>query len=480
MSASAARPRKPKSLHPFRDNTEVVVFAIVMALGLKVFALEAYQIPTGSMQPNLMGTALLAKDGSAVDGGIHDRVLVDKLTYLLRDPQRWEVVVFRYPLVTHNNYVKRLVGMPGEELLIQHGDIYTRPLGSEEEFRIQRKPPGVQETLWRPVWPLPATEAERWSGWSLTGHVERADDGELRLGGNGAATLGSTIRDEYRHGYPAAIFYRIPVTGARASGRSAVGDLKLELRATAEAGAGPLHVHLDCGPFPLGLTLDPARGAARIQPPGGQPVEQALAFTPGEEVEVALAFWDHRVTARVEAGAGDLHFAADLDLEPQPVTANGVQLHAERGGWRLRPPRLYRDIHYLPPLNDTGPQVFEIPPGHYFMLGDNTQNSLDSRDWEARLITVRAPGGGARVLRGDHLQNGQDPFFDNPRWNASRTRLTLRDEFGNLFVVPASDILEDNRIPAHYVPREYILGKAMAVFLPIPPFAPVFRLKTIR
>ena len=125
----AEKQKKAKSHHPFRENIEVVIFAIVMAMGLKVFAVEAYQIPTGSMQPTLMGTDLLDEVNKRPNGGLHDRVLVDKISYLFRDPVRWEVVVFRYPLLAHNNYVKRLVGMGGEQMLIEHGDF---PISASE------------------------------------------------------------------------------------------------------------------------------------------------------------------------------------------------------------------------------------------------------------------------------------------------------------------------------------------------------------
>ena len=147
---------KHKSEHPLRDNIEVMVFAVAMALGLKVFALEAYQIPTGSMQPTLMGTGLLDPDRNASGSGVNDRVLVDKLTYLLRDPKRWEVAVFRYPLATVNNYVKRVVGLPGEELWIRHGDLWAKPEGGDGGFQILRKPASLQKHLWKMVRPLPA------------------------------------------------------------------------------------------------------------------------------------------------------------------------------------------------------------------------------------------------------------------------------------------------------------------------------------
>ena len=150
-----AKSRKEKSPHPFRENIEVVIFAVVMAMGLKVFAVEAYQIPTGSMQPTLMGTDLHDPVSRQRDGGLHDRVLVDKISYFFRDPARWEVVVFRYPLLAHNNYVKRLVGIGPEQLLIEAGDLWSRPLGSDEDYAILRKPWKVQEHLWKRVAPSP-------------------------------------------------------------------------------------------------------------------------------------------------------------------------------------------------------------------------------------------------------------------------------------------------------------------------------------
>ncbi|MFT5080210.1 MAG: signal peptidase I, partial [Planctomycetota bacterium] len=86
---------------PWRDNIEAILMAIVMAIVLKYFIVEAYRIPTGSMQPTLMGNSAT---------GVYDRILVDKFTPVLRDPLRFETWVFRYPLDQSKNYVKRVVG----------------------------------------------------------------------------------------------------------------------------------------------------------------------------------------------------------------------------------------------------------------------------------------------------------------------------------------------------------------------------------
>ena len=84
--------------------------AVVMALLLKFFIVEAYKIPTGSMQPTLIGDER---------SGVKDRILVDKLSYVLREPRRWEVAVFRYPLDRSKNFVKRIVGVGPEDFRIE-------------------------------------------------------------------------------------------------------------------------------------------------------------------------------------------------------------------------------------------------------------------------------------------------------------------------------------------------------------------------
>lgn len=112
-----------------------------------------------------------------------DRLVVSKYAYSFTDPQRWDVAVFKYPGDSETNYIKRVTGLPGEEIRIFQGDLYTRPLRSEEPFEIIRKPAEqvmsmrqfVHDTDHRPKaldeagWPLAWRGDASWSSDSADG-----------------------------------------------------------------------------------------------------------------------------------------------------------------------------------------------------------------------------------------------------------------------------------------------------------------------
>ncbi|HMO86873.1 MAG TPA: signal peptidase I, partial [Lacipirellulaceae bacterium] len=116
-----------------------------------------------------------------------DRILVNKYGFDFADPQRWDVVVFKFPGDGNMNYIKRLVGLPGEEMRIFHGDVFVRALDAvDAPFEIERKPPDkvlamlqlVHDTnyesalLAKAQWPL------RWAAMTEGGWQVTAEPGE--------------------------------------------------------------------------------------------------------------------------------------------------------------------------------------------------------------------------------------------------------------------------------------------------------------
>ena len=177
---------KQHELSAIRETVESVWVAIILAFVLRAFMLEAFVIPTGSMAPRLMGehydlkcvacgyeysygwdhqgsvkrgskvtlvgaqcpscTHAFATDNMVyINGG--DRVLVLKYLYKVAEPKPFDVVVFRNPQSNANNYIKRLIGLPGETIEIVNGDVFvTQPGGSPE---IRRKPDRAQKVMWQ-------------------------------------------------------------------------------------------------------------------------------------------------------------------------------------------------------------------------------------------------------------------------------------------------------------------------------------------
>ena len=106
-----AAPRKSGT----RDTVESIVVAVILALFIRTFVVQAFKIPTGSMETNLL---------------IGDHLLVNKVVYspslggweagLLgkREVRRGDVVVFKYPEEPARDFIKRVIGLPGERLEI--------------------------------------------------------------------------------------------------------------------------------------------------------------------------------------------------------------------------------------------------------------------------------------------------------------------------------------------------------------------------
>ncbi|WP_245574387.1 signal peptidase I [Desulfovirgula thermocuniculi] len=98
---------------------ESVAVAILLAVVIRLFILAPFYIPSGSMEPTLR---------------IGDRIIVSKISYLFTEPQRGDIVVFRYPLDPSRDFVKRLVGLPGETVSLRNGQLYINGKPVPEDY----------------------------------------------------------------------------------------------------------------------------------------------------------------------------------------------------------------------------------------------------------------------------------------------------------------------------------------------------------
>src|SRR6266446_3919058 len=104
-----------------REYAEALVVALLLALFIRSFIVQAFKIPSGSMLPTLQ---------------IGDHILVNKFRYGIRlpllgervvkfaDPRRGDIIVFVYPVDPHKDFIKRVIGEPGDTVEIRHKQIY--------------------------------------------------------------------------------------------------------------------------------------------------------------------------------------------------------------------------------------------------------------------------------------------------------------------------------------------------------------------
>ncbi|MBI1368662.1 MAG: signal peptidase I [Planctomycetes bacterium] len=390
-----------------------------------------------------------------------DRILVLKYPYAFFEPDRWDVVVFKNPENPDINYIKRLVGLPGEQLWIVNGNVYTKKLTPDgrvdhdehAKWTIQRKPEKVQRAVWQPVYhsdyyPLDDGQGMKrdigrqslvWSEpWRGTGESEASwkfdkrgprwtyDDSAGRPGVLTFAFEPTTMANYYAYN---------SVSGEGPIGSSTFEDMRLSA-SLSPRGAG-LAATLTCSTHDtLMQGVIESDGKVRLQsrlietPAGQAPTwtvraEGAAApLAVGRSTRVELWHVDQTLSLWVD-GKQVAHWQYDdVDVERLahtsiPRYAPVVGIEVRGAPVELRSVDLDRDLYYTQQgmgALATHDNPAMITADRFFCLGDNSPASSDGRLW-------------SKVND----------------WVAYRTG-----------------------VPAGFVPRDLMIGRAFFVYFPAP------------
>ncbi len=127
---------KPSFKAQLWDNLKTVFWAVLIALLIRSFLFEPFRIPSGSMYPTLkVGDYLFVSKYSygysrfSFPGGFP--LFKGRIWY--SEPQRGDVVVFRFPKNVHTDYIKRVIGLPGDKVQVKKGRLYINGQKVERE-----------------------------------------------------------------------------------------------------------------------------------------------------------------------------------------------------------------------------------------------------------------------------------------------------------------------------------------------------------
>ncbi|WP_315858796.1 signal peptidase I [Blastopirellula sediminis] len=546
-----AAPAKKSAADNFaitREFIESVAIAIVLALLFRAFEAEAFIIPTGSMAPTLFGRhkdvldeetgyeyhvgaseEVNASSGQEIEGHnligtidplYHtvqnienmpsypgDRILVSKFAYEFFSPKRWDVIVFKQPQEPSVNYIKRLIGLPGETVHIWHGDIYISDDPQDEVGKIARKPPRKQLTLLQMVYdsdfPNPDLEEagypNRFEPFPLSSTAwQKQDDAEFPYVCNPSGGEVDWLRyrnifpdssdwNSAKHGqkvnaerareddsslitdfnvYNAASYAGTPGLPARDYGMHWVGDLAVEADLNIKSNSGEVILELVEGQHKFRCTFDVATGKATLSiigdkitfdaADGPTITAQTAVRGPGQH-SVRFANCDDELRLWVDDSLVTLSspatFVSPRNVKPfwsedDPGDLLPVGIGSRGVELSAKSLRIKRDVYYI---------------------ADSTQTRR-SRSHEP-ILDYHTPGGDRPQADNQILEIMRSPHL----WNSSelwdmRALVSFTMEEEQYFPLGDNSAASlDGRlwpIGEQYVPGDLLIGKALFVYWP--------------
>jgi signal peptidase I len=369
------------------------------------YGAEAPELARRAVCPNCGYTADDLQTLPDLDG---DRLLIDRAAFSLRPPRRWEIAALRHPRHADQILVKRVVGLPGESIEIRDGDVFA-------DGQIQRKNLAEQHALailvhdadFRPM--LDPAIPSRWRPERRDSRWNSAAEGFSHPAAPENEPIDWLVYHHTRRG--AGI--KSPVTDVCGYNQSqprreedvhAMADLLLSFRLAILSGRGQFRVRADDGgkPFEIRLHFDEnRRGQFSYE-----------LYRGGESIPRQVGGWDVAVGEHlVEASLIDHQFLLAFDGEtvvtwpyerpsqpsPTPLAIGLQGLEAT-----VRSLRVYRDVYYTQPVGiraatskgtvpfsltrklGQSPGQVRLADDEYFVLGDNSPISDDSRTWPDR------------------------------------------------------------------------------------------------
>lgn len=320
-----------------------------------------------------------------------DAMVVDRTAFCARSPRRWELAAFRGADRASHVYVKRIVGLPGEAIELKHGDVYADGV-------IQRKSLAQLRAMATPAHDSrhePASVPSRWlpdaadSGWRQAGSrfwhmATTSNSGDetidwLTYHHRRRGAEPSDITDEGPIADDCGYNQTKPVTESHI-----IRDLMLHCHIRTDASSA-VNCLITDGAAQFLVELDFSIGKASVTQDGRRLGEGSWPSAGAGSVVCELALCDQQVFLALDNREVLClpYKPADLPFRP---TSRPVAVGTRGAGLEIWDLALWRDVYY----GSIGPGSFQdrLDKDEYFVLGDNSPASLDSRSWSPPAVTA--------------------------------------------------------------------------------------------
>ncbi len=103
------------------EVVKIVVISLAIIIPVRYFLIQPFYVKGASMEPNFHD---------------HEYLIIDEISYRFREPERGEIIVFKYPRDPSQYFIKRIIGMPGEKIEIKEGEIYIYTKDSNRRVKL--------------------------------------------------------------------------------------------------------------------------------------------------------------------------------------------------------------------------------------------------------------------------------------------------------------------------------------------------------
>jgi signal peptidase I len=111
----------PRAKSVVREYAEALIIAVLLALVIRTFVVQAFKIPSGSMLPTLQ---------------IGDHILVNKFLYYFQPVRRGDIIVFKFPQDETRDFIKRVIGLPGDTVEIRGKQVLINGVPLDEPYAV--------------------------------------------------------------------------------------------------------------------------------------------------------------------------------------------------------------------------------------------------------------------------------------------------------------------------------------------------------